>query len=198
VTPGIEKAEQDADFRTGPLEAEGSLAPFAESAGAVVRAALRGGEIEDLGTEKGRDTGMTHYRLATAGAARDALAALPAEQTAWFELERASEVSSIDVWVAGDLIHRITVDQGPRQATVAFLLQSSRPDPDHGAARLLTPGLPYDIVRLTVSVVRRCDHRFSSTRSMSDTVSSRSSGRPPSWKRSSAYGLSCAPVNRKT
>lgn len=60
------------------------------------------------------------YRLSLTGAARDALAALPAGQTAWFELEHPEEVSSIDVWVAGDLIHRITVDQGPRDATVEF------------------------------------------------------------------------------
>ncbi|MFI5842953.1 hypothetical protein ACIA8K_24915 [Catenuloplanes sp. NPDC051500] len=115
-----EKTEQDAEFRTGTLDPESTLAPYAESAAAVVRAALRGGTVEEIGEEKVRGAETTHYRLPVTGAARDALAALPAQQTAWFELEQADEVSSIDVWVSGDLIHRITVDQGPRQAAVEF------------------------------------------------------------------------------
>jgi hypothetical protein len=115
-----EKTEADPAYRSSPLDPESSLAPFGESAAAVVRAGLDGTEVEKIGTEKVRDAETTHYRLSVTGAARDALAALPAGQTAWFELEDPEEVSSIDVWVAGDLIHRITVDQGPRDATVEF------------------------------------------------------------------------------
>ncbi|MEV7627898.1 hypothetical protein [Actinoplanes sp. NPDC089786] len=108
-----ERASDDPKPRTGKVTPESSLAPFAESTGAVVRAALADAEVEDLGEEKVRGSEATHYRLEITTGARAALAALPAGQTAWFELENADEIASIDVWAAGNLIRRVTVDRGP-------------------------------------------------------------------------------------
>jgi hypothetical protein len=115
-----EKVSNDPEPRTGRTTPESSLDSFAESTGAVVRAAVRNGDAEDLGEEKVRGSKATHYRLDMTPGARAALAALPANQTAWFELEHAGEIKSIDVWAAGNLIRRVTVDRNQGSSTTEF------------------------------------------------------------------------------
>ncbi|WP_306208125.1 hypothetical protein, partial [Actinoplanes sp. RD1] len=115
-----ERASDDPNPRTGKAEPAGRLAPFASSTGAVVRAALQGAEVDDRGEEKVRGATTTHYRLTMTAAARKALGALSPGQTAWFELEYPDEVSTIDIWAAGDLIRRITVQQESQRSTTEF------------------------------------------------------------------------------
>jgi uncharacterized membrane protein len=103
---------------TGPNEH--GLAPFAEATGNVARAALEGADVTDKGTEQVRGADTTHYQVKLTAESRRALAALPAGQTAWFEVEHPDQITSIDIWTAGDLIRRITVDQPERRTTTEY------------------------------------------------------------------------------
>lgn len=103
---------------TGPNEH--ALAPFAEATGNVVQAALHGADVTDKGTEQVRGADATHYQVKLTAASRRALDALPAGQTAWFELEHAEQITSIDIWTAGDLIRRIAVDQPERRTMTEY------------------------------------------------------------------------------
>lgn len=97
-----------------------TLAPFADAAGNVVRAALDGADVTDQGTEQVRGAEATHYRVKLTAESRRALAALPPVQTAWFEVEHPEEITSIDIWTAGDLIRRIAVDQADRHTVTEY------------------------------------------------------------------------------
>ena len=99
---------------------EHGLAPFAEATGNVVQAALDGADVTDKGTEQVRGADTTHYRVKLTAESRKALTALPAGQTAWFEVEHPDQITSIDIWTAGDLIRRITVDQPERRTTTEY------------------------------------------------------------------------------
>ncbi|GAB7040351.1 MULTISPECIES: hypothetical protein [Catenuloplanes] len=114
-----ERASDDPVLRTGKTTPESDLAPFGESTGAVVRTALRGTEVQSVGREQVRGATTTHYRLTMNAASRDALGRLPAGQAAWFNLEHPEDITAIDVWVAGDLIHRIRVE-GRTPSTTEF------------------------------------------------------------------------------
>lgn len=103
---------------TGPNEH--GLAPFAEATGNVVQAALNGADVTDKGTEQVRGADTTHYQVKLTAESRKALTALPAGQTAWFEVEHPDQITSIDIWTAGDLIRRITVDQPERRTTTEY------------------------------------------------------------------------------
>ncbi|MDP9799441.1 hypothetical protein J2S43_007953 [Catenuloplanes nepalensis] len=114
-----ERASDDPGLRTGETDGGPYLAPFGESTRAVVRTALDGTQVQDLGGEVVRDAQTTHYRVELNTASRAALSKLPDLQRAWFNLENPGEVTSIDVWVAGDLIHRISV-VGLTSSTIDF------------------------------------------------------------------------------
>lgn len=91
------------------------------SSAAVVRAALAGGDVVDVGDETGRGVRTTHYRVTIDDAGRAALAALPANQRAWFRLQDL-RADRLDVWVAGDLIRRlhIRVEEDDSDTTVDY------------------------------------------------------------------------------
>lgn len=99
------------DVETYILDEDERPAPFAASSAAVVTAALRAGEVVDLGQEQVGDVEATHYRIEADDAARRALGELSPGQLGWFELEYAPGVRTIDIWVADDLIRRIGVVQ---------------------------------------------------------------------------------------
>lgn len=82
---------------------------FGASSEAVVRAALEGSEVEDLGSEQVRGVEAAHYRVQMTAATRAALADLSPSVLGWFELEYPEYVSTVEVWVADELIHRIEV-----------------------------------------------------------------------------------------
>lgn len=84
-------------------------APFPEASEAVVKAALSGSKVTDLGTEEVRGQDATHYRIELTEKSKAALSALAPSELARFELEYPGQVVSLDVWVADDLIRRITV-----------------------------------------------------------------------------------------
>lgn len=125
--------------RTAPPEERN--APFAESSEAVVKAALAGSEVTDLGTEEVRGQETTHYRIALTPRSISALAELTPSQLARFELENPGGVDHLDVWVSDDLIRRIQVvtssvvmgsdHQLPATATIEFF--------DFGADIAITP-----------------------------------------------------------
>lgn len=107
--------------RTVPPE-EGN-APFPESSEAVVKAALVGSKVTDLGIEDVRSQEVTHYRIQLTPASTEALAKLTPSQLARFELEYPQDVASLDVWVADDLIRRISVrsdSEGVGTSTIEF------------------------------------------------------------------------------
>lgn len=83
-------------------------APFPEASEAVIEAALRGAEVTDEGTEEVRGVEATHYRIDLGPSGTAALAALAPNLVAMFELEHPERVTSLDVWVADDLIRRIS------------------------------------------------------------------------------------------
>jgi hypothetical protein len=114
------ESNSDGTHNKGAVSADNSLAPFAEATGNVVQAALDGADVTDKGTERVRGADATHYRVKLTTESRRALAALPAGQTAWFEVEHPEQITSIDIWTAGDLIRRIAVDQPERRTLTEF------------------------------------------------------------------------------
>lgn len=99
------------DVQTYVIDDDERPAPFAASSAAVVTAALRAGDVADLGQEQVGDVEATHYRIDADDAARRALGELSPGQLGWFELEHPAGVRTIDIWVADDLIRRIRVVQ---------------------------------------------------------------------------------------
>lgn len=99
------------DVQTYVIDDDERPAPFAASSAAVVTAALRSGDVADLGQEQVGDVEATHYRVEADDAARRALGELSPGQLGWFELEYPAGVRTIDIWVADDLIRRIRVVQ---------------------------------------------------------------------------------------
>jgi hypothetical protein len=102
--------QQWSDEDPGPITVpdEYRNVPFPEASEAVVEAALRGAEVTDEGTEEVRGVETTHYRIDLGAAGVAALGALDANQVAMFELEYPEHVTSLDVWVADDLVRRIS------------------------------------------------------------------------------------------
>lgn len=99
------------EVETYTIDEDERPAPFAGSSAAVVTAALRAGDVADLGQEQVGDVEATHYRIQADVAARRALGELSPGQLGWFELEHPAAVRTIDIWVADDLIRRIRVVQ---------------------------------------------------------------------------------------
>jgi hypothetical protein len=102
------------------MQPEDRLAPFADSAADVVRAALNDADVTDKGTDEVRGAEATHYHVKLTAKSRAALAALPPVETAWFEVEHAEDIISLDVWTSGNLIRRIAVDQSDRRTLTEF------------------------------------------------------------------------------
>jgi hypothetical protein len=95
------------------------LAPYPRSAADVLRAALEHGGVTDLGHEKVRGGNATHYQVKLSTHSRQALAAVPSSELAWFELEEPGQVTTVDVWVgSGDLLRAIQVSSTHRTATL--------------------------------------------------------------------------------
>jgi hypothetical protein len=116
----VYEKNSDGTSRKSVASPEHRLAPFADATGNVVEAALTGGDVTDEGTEQVRGADTTHYHVTLTAQSRTALAALPAVQTAWFDVEHAEDITSLDIWTAGDLIRRITVDQSDRRSTTEY------------------------------------------------------------------------------
>lgn len=91
---------------TGPND---RLTPFHEASRAVITAALAGTDVERLGSETIRETTSQRYRIVQTAVSRAALNELTPFELAWFELEYPDAVTQIDVWIADDVIHQITV-----------------------------------------------------------------------------------------
>lgn len=85
---------------------EARLRPFAASSAAVVTAAVDHGEAIELGAETVRGTEATHHRIEPDDATRRALGRSGLGALAWFRLDDVERVTSIDVWVADELIRR--------------------------------------------------------------------------------------------
>jgi hypothetical protein len=102
------------------LPVNARLAPFAPSTEHVIRAALQDASVKKEGTDTIRGTEATHYHLDLTDASRTALKALPATELAWFELDSVDKSATIDVWIADDLIQRITVRLPDRFSTTDF------------------------------------------------------------------------------
>lgn len=100
---------EDGEVRSQPVEPGEGLAPFAASSEAVVLAALRSDEVEDLGAAEVAGQATAHYRIELDASGRSALAALSPGELAWFELEYPESATQLDVWVADDLVRRIQV-----------------------------------------------------------------------------------------
>ena len=112
------------------LGADDKMVPFAKSAADVVRAAVNDANVQTVGTEEIRGVNATHYRLTLperTGAAdpEPALAKLPENELAWFQLDGVGSYSStvtLDIWVADDLVRRIggTIEGQDPLATIDF------------------------------------------------------------------------------
>lgn len=95
--------------------------PYQRSSEAVVEAALTGSEVTDLGREAVRGSDATHYRISLTDASIAAISALPASQTAQFELEYPQAITSFDVWVDDALIRRIDLRSSTQgRSTIEF------------------------------------------------------------------------------
>ncbi|GAA2600300.1 hypothetical protein GCM10010435_94620 [Winogradskya consettensis] len=114
------ESNSDGDKSKQEMQPEQRLAPFADSAADVVRAALNDADVTDKGTDEVRGAEATHYHVQLTAKSRAALAALPPVETAWFEVEHAEDILSLDVWTSGNLIRRIAVDQTDRRTLTEF------------------------------------------------------------------------------
>jgi hypothetical protein len=99
---------------------DSQLGPFTPASQAVVRAALAGSTVTDLGTERLDQHDAKHYRITLSAEAQTQLGQLPAQQTAWFELESPAQVPSTEIWIADDLIVQIAVNATYATTTVTF------------------------------------------------------------------------------
>jgi hypothetical protein len=100
----------------GPDEAtivkpEERNAPYAESSAAIVEAAVTESTVTEIGTEEVRGVEATHYRIRVDDAVIRRLGELQRNQLSAFELENASQVRSLDLWIADGYIRRIRVTQ---------------------------------------------------------------------------------------
>jgi hypothetical protein len=115
-------SDEDAEPMTVPDDLRN--VPFPEASEAVLDAALEGATVTVLGDEDVRGVEATHYRIELGASGVAALSALAPNQVAMFELEYVEAVTSLDVWVADDLIRRIRhtsdASQGNPEVTIEF------------------------------------------------------------------------------
>lgn len=97
------------------------LTPFPEASQAVIKAALTGAEVTEVGTESVRGQQSKRYQITQTDESISALDELTPFELAWFELESPYAVTQIDVWIANDIIQQITVvDPTFRTTTTTF------------------------------------------------------------------------------
>lgn len=114
------------------------FAPYGEASVAVINAALASGDVTEGGSETLNGVETTRYEIGIDAAAREALGALPTSVLEWFAQEVDEDVETIDgvetatrsgllddadtleLWIADDLIHQISVDSGSTQFTHTF------------------------------------------------------------------------------
>jgi len=101
--------ETDGKVTKAQSPPEENNAPFPQASDAVVKAALTGSHVTDLGTETVRGHDAQHYRIKLTDPSKAALQALDPSQLSRFELEYPDGVVGLDVWVADDLIRRVAV-----------------------------------------------------------------------------------------
>ncbi|MCB0993890.1 MAG: hypothetical protein KDB21_02280 [Acidimicrobiales bacterium] len=102
-------SESAGRIESSPVGPNDRLAPFGTASAAVLRAALTGSEVTDLGEAALDGTTVRHIQLTMTPESRAALAALTPAELAWFELEYPEEVQTIEVHLSGDIIHQLTV-----------------------------------------------------------------------------------------
>lgn len=126
-------SDEDAQPITVPDEQRN--APFPEASEAVLEAALEGAVVTDEGDEEVRGVESTHYRIELGEPGVASLRALAPNRVAMFELEHPERVTSLDVWVADDLIRRISHSFAENGATGSVTLEYY----DFGAAITIEP-----------------------------------------------------------
>lgn len=126
-------SDEDAEPVTVPDE--GRNVPFPDASEAVLEAALEGAVVTDEGDDDVRGVEATHYRIELGSSGVAALRALAPNQVAMFELEHPEGVTSLDVWVADDLIRRIAHTFEENGATGSATLDYF----DFGAAIAIEP-----------------------------------------------------------
>jgi negative regulator of sigma E activity len=108
------------------LTADWIPAPFAEATKNVVRAALTDSHVTTTGTDQIRGVKTTHYHAILTDKSRAALAALPVRQTAQLNVEQskpplpADQLITLDIWVADNLIRKITTETPERTTTTEY------------------------------------------------------------------------------
>lgn len=106
----ITQVALDGSVETSTIDDDSErLRPFAASSAAVVDTVLASGDVTDLGSASVDGIEARHYRLDLDNASRQALAGLDPTQLAWFQLDYPDEITTLDVWVADDLIRRIDI-----------------------------------------------------------------------------------------
>lgn len=106
----ITQVALDGSVETSTIDDDSErLRPFAASSAAVVETVLAGGDVTDLGAASVDGVDARHYRIDLDGATRQELAKLDPTALARFQLDHPDEVTSLDVWVAEDLIRRIDI-----------------------------------------------------------------------------------------
>lgn len=115
------------------------IAPYGESSRLVIEAALQSNDVTDEGVEVINGVETTRYVVQIDTPAHDALAAIPAGNLIWFTEETEEEISveedgevdafrsgfledadSLTIWIANDLIHQISVEDGSSQFTHSY------------------------------------------------------------------------------
>lgn len=145
IAPGVEYYLIDdvttvvVDGRVIETDATGeSIAPYGESSRLVIDAALQSDDVTDHGIEIINGAETTRYVVQIDANAHDALADVPSVNLIWFTEETEEDISVTDgqtetfrsgfledadtltIWIADDLIHRISVDSGSTQFTHTY------------------------------------------------------------------------------
>jgi hypothetical protein len=99
---------------------DNTLAPYPGAARDVVKTVAGDSEVTKVGAGEVRGTKATHYHLDMPDAARQKLSRLPKTELAWFDLDSPQDVTSVDVWVTGKTLRRITVNAGFRTSDAVY------------------------------------------------------------------------------
>jgi hypothetical protein len=88
-------------INTVKATAANSLAAYPKSARDVVRAVVTNNDVQQV-----KDN---HYRLTMTDSTRQALGAVATGELAWFDLDSPQDVTSVDIWISGDRLDRLTM-----------------------------------------------------------------------------------------
>jgi hypothetical protein len=106
---GRRYAQAGGNLSSMPATGDNSLAPYPDAARDVVTAVVGDSAVTRAGTDDVRGTKSTHYHLDMSGTAQHKLSRLPVTELAWFDLDSPQDVRSLDVWVAGGTLRRVTM-----------------------------------------------------------------------------------------